>query len=162
MKLLRVCTSFDEFKLRLFLKKPPLDPEVLANCRPVSGLSFLSKTIEKVVLSNLIRHLESNRLFPQRQSAYRTNHSTETALLEVTNGVLRANINGDSCALLFLDISSVFDTVDHQLLIQMLERRCGLSGAVLKRCSNYLTGRSQSVIVGDALSTSSSLLYGVP
>lgn len=144
------------------LKKTSLDPVVLSNYRPVAGLSFPSKTIERVVLCIFYRHLETNGLFPVRQSAYRVNHSTETALLEVSNGVLRAIDDGDSCTLLFLDMSSAFDTVDHDLLIKRLEQQCGFSGTVLKWCKDYLTDRSQAVVIGDTFSSSFSLRYGVP
>ena len=101
-------------------------------------------------------------MFLNRQSAYRANHSTETVLLEVSNSVLRAIDDGDSCALPFFDMSSAFDIVDHSLLIRMLEQICSLRGTALKRCSDYLTNRSQSVIVGESVSNSYPLCYGVP
>ena len=63
------------------LKKPTLDWNVLSNFLPVSNLSFLSKLIERAVLMLLTEHLSNFSLLPVHQSAYRANHSTETALL---------------------------------------------------------------------------------
>ena len=144
------------------LKKPTLDPEELSNYRPVSNLSFLSKTIERAVAKSLIRHLTLHGLFPKRQSAYRVGHSTETALLEVTDGILRAIDEGDACALLLLDMSSAFDTIDHQRLLHRLENRFGVTGGALRWFTEYLTDRSQVVIIDGASSSSSQLEFGVP
>ena len=67
------------------IKKPGLDAEILKNYRPVSNLSFLSKVIEKVIASRIISHIENNSIIDQFQSAYKCDHSTETALLRVYN-----------------------------------------------------------------------------
>jgi hypothetical protein len=51
------------------IKKPELDPEDLANHRPIAGLSFLSKLIERVVHRQLSTHLTTFHLIPDRQSS---------------------------------------------------------------------------------------------
>lgn len=87
-------------------------------------------------------------------------------MIEVSNAVLRAidvidAIDEDSCALLFLDISLAFFTADHCLLTEITEQRCGLSGSALKWYTNYLSGRSQSVVIGDVMSSSPPLHFVV-
>lgn len=72
------------------LKKPSLDPNCLSNYRPIANLSFLSKTIERVVANQIYRFMAENQLFPAMQSAYRKYYSTETALIKVSNDILRA------------------------------------------------------------------------
>ena len=67
------------------LKKPTLDRNQLSNYRPVSNLPFLSKILEKAVLSRLMTHLSANNLHDPNQSAYKPCHSTETALLRMQN-----------------------------------------------------------------------------
>ena len=72
------------------LKKSSLDHNDLKNFRPVSNLSFVSKIIEKVILSQFFSHLSTNQLFNPFQSAYRPGYSNETALLKVMNDLLRS------------------------------------------------------------------------
>ena len=50
------------------------------------------------------------------QSAYRSLHSTETALLKVQNDVISALDEGSVVVLLMLDLSSAFDTIDHHIV----------------------------------------------
>ena len=69
--------------LRCLLKKPSLDNEILANYRPISNLKMVSKVIEKAVSVQLNNYLSVNSLHEPFQSAYKPNHSCETALLRV-------------------------------------------------------------------------------
>ena len=62
------------------LKKTSLDSEDLKNYRPVPNLSFISKVLEKVVLSQILQHINCNKLLSDFQSAYRPLHSTEITL----------------------------------------------------------------------------------
>ena len=59
-----------------------LDPDVLTNFHPVSNLTYLSKIIKRVVVVRFNQHHIQNGLHEVLQSAYKQNHSTETALLK--------------------------------------------------------------------------------
>ena len=96
-------------------KKPTLDPEELNSYRPISNLTFVSKLVERVVAARFSQHVESNKLLPQRQSAYRRFHSTEAVIAAVHNDLIRAADADRVSALVLLDLSSAFDTVDHQI-----------------------------------------------
>lgn len=72
------------------LKKSTLESENLKIYRPVSNLPYLGKLIEKVAVQQIDTHLSSNNLHEPLQSAYQANHSTETALLKVTNDIILA------------------------------------------------------------------------
>ena len=144
------------------LKKSTLDKEVLKNYRPVSNLSFVSKIIEKVIASRLIEHMKENDLLDPMQSAYRKGHSTETALLRVHNDIVSAIDKGHGVFLVLLDLSTAFDTVDHDILLSFLNTHVGLRGNVLNLFRSYLSGRTQRVLVDGVLSELCELHYGVP
>jgi len=123
------------------LKKSSLDPDVLDNYRPISLLPFLSKLLERVVLSKLLDHLNKNNLFVPVQSAYRSGHSTETALLKIFNDLLLSIDEGCAAILILLDLSAAFDTVDHEILLARLESYFGIRGVALEWFRSYLALR---------------------
>ena len=77
--------SFNAVMVKPLPNKPTFDPEVLANYRPKSNLHFLSKILEKVVANQLCNFLHNNSLFEDFHSGFRVPHSTETALVKITN-----------------------------------------------------------------------------
>ena len=89
---------------------------------------------------------------PAHQSAYRKHHSTETALVQVYDDLLRATDNGQMLALCFLDLTAAFDTVDHELLAR-LERTFGVRSRVLTWFRSCLTGHTYRVIYDVASSS---------
>ena len=64
--------------------------------------------------------------------------------------------------LALLDLSAAFDTVDHQLLLQRLSNRLGISGLALQWIKSYLEDRVQIVSIGDKISDRQFLDCGVP
>ena len=101
------------------------------NYRPVSNLSYLSKFLEKVVYSRLLVHLEATGAMPRTQSAYRSNHSTETALLTIFNDIAVTVDSGTTTAACFLYLTAVFDTVHRGILLARLEKTYGFSRLTL-------------------------------
>ena len=142
--------------------KVTIDKDALCNYRPVSNLPQLSKVIEKVILQRLTRHIKDESMFDPYQSAYRANHSTETALLLVVNQIKMAFDNRKGTVLVFIDFSSAFDTIDHAILLRRLRLRYGLEGKALDLIASYLQGRTQRVVIGEQSSSSSMLMSGVP
>ena len=144
------------------LKKPGLNTNDMKKFRPVSNLSFISKILEKVVLIQLKNHLSGNNLIEIFQSAYRQNHSTETAILSVLDGLLCSTDERLVSLVALLDLSAAFDTLDHPVLLKWLETTFGVRGTDLDWFVSYLNGRFQSVIVDGVMSSSRRLVYGVP
>ena len=80
-------TSFKQAVVTPLIKKTSLPAEDLKSYRPVSGLSFMSKLVKRVVAKQLNDHIHDHNLDNRFQSAYNTGHSTETALLSIKNEV---------------------------------------------------------------------------
>ena len=102
------------------IKKPNLNPDLLKNYRPVSNLPTLGKLIVYPAVARLKQHFQSNDLTETFQSAYKTSHSTETALLRVKDDVLSELDKGRAVILVLLDLSSAFDTIDHDILVERM------------------------------------------
>ena len=81
------------------------------------------------------------------QSAYRKHHSTETALLCVTNDIKLAMDSKKGTILVMIDLSSAFDTIDHSILLNRLELRYGITSVVLEWFRSDLYGRVQRIII---------------
>uniref|UniRef100_A0A8C5G3G3 Reverse transcriptase domain-containing protein n=1 Tax=Gouania willdenowi TaxID=441366 RepID=A0A8C5G3G3_GOUWI len=154
--------SFKVAVIKPLLKKPTLDSSTLANYRPISNLPFISKILEKVVAAQLCEFLQNNSLFEDFQSGFRAQHSTETALVKVTNDLLWASDEGRLSVLVLLDLSAAFDTIDHYILLERLEKLLGITGTALNWFKSYLSDRYQFVHVNNKSSVYTKVSYGVP
>ena len=105
---------------------------MLKNYQPISNLPFLSKIFEKVILHQLLAHLQENNFCNPLQSAYPTGHSTEPALLQVVNDLLTAMDEDKISVLLLLDLSATFVTIDHQILLSRLKIVFGIRSTALQ------------------------------
>jgi len=144
------------------LKKHNLPPNDFSSYRPISNLNFISKTIERIIHTRLTTHLSTFPSLSSFQSAYRKFHSTETALLRIQNDLLLSINRQKVSALVLLDLSAAFDTIDHNILLSRLSSHFGITGSALNLLTSYLTNRSMSVVINSTLSPSSSVNTGVP
>ena len=148
--------------VRPVLKKDNLDPDELKNYRPVSNLHFISKIIEKLVVQRLEDHLCKYSMFDPLLSAYRSGHSTETALVKINNDIV-SSLDGGQCVILAsLDLSSAFDTVDHAIFLRRLQDMYGICNTFQKWFDSYLTNREPRVCINTSFSNPRYLKCGVP
>ena len=143
------------------IKKPGL-ATTLKNCRPVSNLCFISKISEWAVISQQKEHMEHNCLLPILSSAYRQGHSTESALLKVHADILHNMKQQMVTLLVLIDLSAAFNTVDHPILFQCLEKQFGFHDSVLSWYKSYLSDRKQCIILKRTWSNTFDLPFGVP
>ena len=158
----RVPVSLQEALVFPTVKNLHGDRDSLSNYRPVSNLSFISKVLEKVVLEQITVYLDDQDLLNKHQAGYRVGHSCETLLLGMFEDLLRELDQGNIVALLLLDMSAAFDTVDHGKLLDVLQNRFGIGGAVLLWIESYLQSRCFRVNVQGELSRIIHLICGVP
>ena len=148
--------------VRPLLKKDNLDRNTLNNYRPISNIPFISKRLEKVAVIRLVEHLSKNNLTEEYQSAYRADHSTDTALLKVHNDISSALDESQAVVHVILDLSAAFDTIDQSQLLSLLNAECGVHDKALSWLETYLEARTQRVKIDDAISEPIPLTCGVP
>jgi len=128
----------------------------------MSNLSFLSKLLERAVNIQLGAYLSDCSLLPSTQSAYRRNHSNETAVLKVSSNVLDTADRGLVTLLGLFDLNAAFDTVDHSYLLDCLKITFNINKNALTCFSSNLTGRTFQVNWNKNNSAHIDLRCGVP
>lgn len=135
--------------VRAILKKPTLDQDNPSNYRPISLLPWLSKILEKHINATLVEFLETNHLHDLSQIGFCPKHGTETALLAVTEEARRILDQGGTAAIILLDLSAAFDTVNHEILLHRLTN-LGVSGKAITWLRSFLADRSFQVFEADS------------
>ena len=157
----RFASNWKTSIIRPLLKKLGLEL-LLVNYRPVSKLSFISKLVGKCALKQFIQHCDDQNFIPDYQSAYRSGYSTETALVKITNDILWSFEKQHASTLIVMDFSGAFDTVDNQILLDVLENRFGITGTALSWFRRYLQPRFCKVCVNKSYSKLQDLTFFVP
>ena len=124
--------------------------------------SFKKKKKSGKSSPQVLPFLNSANVLEPFQSGFKARHSTETALLKVSNDLLLTLDTGENAILVLLDLSAAFDTVDHPTLLARLHQWVGIRGSALQWFSSYLSHRSFSVSIGQHSSSSAPLSFGVP
>jgi hypothetical protein len=122
------------------------DKEQPTNYRPISLLTSFSKIFEKVIYRRLDNHMKSNNILAEEQYGFISNISTEQAIYQLTNNILKALDNKRLVGEIFCDLTQAFDCVDHDILLDKLEF-CGVTGIANNLIKSYLMERYQRVII---------------
>ena len=107
-------------------------------------------------------YLINNDIVDNFQSAYKTGHSCETALLRMYNDIVTTIGRGNGAMLVLLDLSAAFDTIDHDNLFCILEKYVGICGNALQLIKSYFSNRTQRVQIDNVLSDFANIICGVP
>lgn len=139
----------DQFKIGKIVpihkKGSRKDPKMY---RPISLLPTKSKIFEKIIKSRLTRHLNINYILNERQFGYLSNVGTADAIATLINDVIKQLNEKKKVAGLFLDLSSAFDTVNHNILLFKMSHY-GIRGKVLELFKSYLTNRKMYVEISN-------------
>ena len=137
---------------------PSVHPE---DFRPISITPCLSKIYEKLICHRLLSFVESHGLLPNGQFAYRKGLGTCDALLSLTVPIQTALDKLSEVCAVCIDFSAAFDRICHSALLYKLESM-GIGGPLLSIIKNFLTSRSQSVVVDGVRGSHCPVLSGVP
>ena len=118
--------------------------------------------MERAVINQFDTHCELNGITPTHQLAYKQFHSCETAMIKIVNDTLCAMEHKNITILVIIDLSATFDTVDHKVLLEVLQKCFGVESMALDWLQSYLSSRSFKVNIGDIYSTSKELKVSVP
>lgn len=131
------------------------------NYRPISILTHFSKLLEKCIKARLLKFLESHSLLSPNQFGFRPKKSTSDAIFKLTRNLYNSLDSGLRTLAIYIDLAKAFDTVDHEILLDKLEK-IGIRGICLNLFKTYLIGRLQTVKINNTLSKTWLITCGVP
>ena len=114
------------------------------NYRPISLLLTISKLLAKLMYKRTYHFLEQTDQLYQSQYGFRKSHSCETAIMELASSIIKGKDDGFYTLALFIDLSKAFDTVDHNILLDKLDKY-GIRGVAKEWYKSYLTNRQMRV-----------------
>lgn len=103
------------------IPKPGKSPYELEGYRGISLLQIFTKIINTEAKKKLTNFMEENKLMPELSFGFRKGKSTMDCLIMMTNIIKRERRRKNKVAALFLDCSSAFDTVDPDILLEIME-----------------------------------------
>ena len=135
------------------------------NYRPISLLLTLSKLLGKLVHSRTYHFLESHQILYNSQYGFRPNHPCENAISELSANIIKGIDKNEHTIALFLDLSKVFDTLNHDILLSKSELY-GICSNVLNWYRSYFKDRTLRVKIktneGFVYSSEQTISYGAP
>ena len=133
----------------------------VANYRPISLLSCMSKVVERQVYNELYNFCMENGLLSEKNSGFKKKVGTIDQLISLTNKIYQGLDDGEEIAMIFLDLSKAYDRVWHTGLLHKL-KKIGIRGSLLDWFKSYLTGRTQRVVYAGHASEFLELFASVP
>ena len=131
------------------------------NYRPISILTHINKIFEQLICKQMKSFLTKHNVYYDYQYGFREKHSTEHALIEITDSIKCALDSKQLVCGIFVDLKKAFDTVNHKILLEKLNK-VGIRGTDNNLISNYLTNRYQYVQIDNTRSRLLPINYGVP
>jgi hypothetical protein len=131
------------------------------NYRPISLLSVFNKLLEKLMYKRLSSFLENLNILYDKQFGFRSQYSTEHAILSIVDKIQQAIEKKQYSCGIFLDFSKAFDTVDHTILLKKLEK-LGIRGIAKKWFDSYLTDRKHFISINNISSNLCDITCGIP
>ena len=133
----------------------------VSNYRPVSLLPLPGKLLEKIMHRRLMDYTNGHNLLNENQGGFRPGHATIETGNELVDDIALNINNLEDTLVTFIDFKKAFDTMDHQILINKLDR-IGIKGKNLLWLKSYLANRTQATIANNIISDRRQITCGVP
>ena len=137
------------------------DRSKATNYRPVSLTCVACKLMEHIIFHHIMEHLNKHNILKDLQHGFRMKRSCETQLIVTIEQIQRQLDQGKQVDMLILDYSKAFDTVAHERLLRKLAYY-GIQGDIHIWLKEWLTKRTQRVIMDSYESTETNVQSGVP
>lgn len=137
------------------------DKKSVTNYRPISSLSYISKVFERCMANRIVSFFNKFQLFSDYQYGFLKNRSTKDAIFNFTESIYDALDSKNHNISILVDLKAAFDTVNHGILINKLERY-GIRGHCLQWFVSYLADRKFRVRVGKQFSDEQTVNIGIP
>ena len=137
------------------------NPSSPSDFRPISVLPVSSKVYKRVVLQQLVFHIENLILYKSTQHGFRKSHSTTSCLMKMKNDIINAMNKGEITTSVFADYSKAFDTIDFKRLLRKLTN-LNIDKSFLHWMTNYLSDRQHYVQIDNKKSSMLTVGFGVP
>ena len=137
------------------------DPSAASDFRPISLLPAISKIIEHLAFSQMCNFFKGDKDLDKLQSAYKKFHSTNTALLNISDDIYQSMDKSQITILILLDYSKAFDCANHRLILAKL-KAAGFQDDALSWILSYLLDRKQKVSTDLGESRWINIKNGVP
>ena len=137
------------------------DKEDPSSYRPISLLPAIGKLFEKLISKKLLDFFNKYDLLCKEQFGFRSGFSTEYAIHDIYEKLLRNFDQSQNSCAIFLDLAKAFDSVSHPILLRKLYKY-GIRGNAFNLLESYLSNRTQFVKVNNVCSSLAYIKYGVP
>ena len=131
------------------------------NYRPVSLTSVACKVLEYIIYTNIMQHLDDEKVLSDTQYGFRKNRSCEAQLVLTVNDFAKSLNQSKQLDTILLDFSKAFDKVDHRKLLIKLDHY-GVRGQMNRWVKSFLENRTQRVLVRGKQSSQAPVKSGVP
>ena len=119
----------------------------ISNYRPISFLPCFSKILERLMYNRLYKYLKENNILHDKQFSFRSGYSTSNAIVQLVDKLFDSFEKEQFTQGVFIDLSEVFDRVDHSILLKKL-KLYGITDKNFAWFQSYLSNRKQYIEIG--------------
>lgn len=131
------------------------------NYRPVSLTSVACKIMETLIREEIMSHMKRHKLFSKKQYGFISGRSTVLQLIKVLDRWTEVIDEGHAVDVIYCDFQKAFDRVPHKRLQEKISC-CGIGDEYLGWIREFLTTRTQRVVINGEASSWREVISGVP